>query len=77
MHITLSSSKALLTFASYASYHPMGEASFLSSQFADGEADVRRRPLPGSLALVQTEEIPGSQHLTSFGVMGKQSVNES
>lgn len=39
----------------------MGEASFLSSLVADGEVDVERGPLPGSLALVQTEEIPGSQ----------------
>ena len=54
---------------------PMAEESFLSSQFADGEADARRSPLPGSLALIQREEIPCSQHLTSLGVMGKQSVN--
>lgn len=32
----------------------------------------RRGLLPRSLALVQTEEIPGSQHLTSLGVTGKQ-----
>lgn len=51
----------------------MGEASFLSSQFADGEVDVEKGPLPGSLALVQTQEILGSQHLASLVLMmGKQ-----
>lgn len=53
MHTTLSSSKASLTLAGNASYHPLGEASFLSSQFADGEADVEkgtfaRKSGPGS-----------------------------
>lgn len=38
----------------------MGEASFLSSQFADGEVDVEKGPLQGSLAPVQTQEILGS-----------------
>lgn len=55
---------------------PMAEESFFSSQFAD-EVDARSYPWPRGLALVQTEEIPGSKHLTSLGLMGKQNVNES
>lgn len=49
----------------------MGEASFWSSQFADGEGDVEKAPFarkPGPCS----EEIPDSQRLTALGVMGKQ-----
>lgn len=54
----------------------MGEAPFLSSQFADEEADVEKGPFARRSGPC-SEEIPGSQYLTSLGEMGKYNGGES
>lgn len=49
----------------------MGEASFLSSQFADGEADVEKGPSAKEPGSGSNRGDSSSQHLTSLGVNGK------